>query len=107
MNLVLLSFLMFLSGFATDFTLVMYVQKVAEYKRLKSLDIKKKKLLRDAAFWSIATGICSILMVEGLTTNLLTTSFWLFGLWLGTYFSDDLETFFKNLLGRLHGKKIF
>ena len=86
MNLVIQSVVMFLIGFCTDIIWVLYIQNVADKKRVA------------AANYSVMTGICGILWVEGLLSNVYLMVFWLAGMWIGTYFADQIESFVKRLI---------
>jgi hypothetical protein len=79
------SLILLVSGFITDIVWALYIRKVSENKRLQ------------ASFLSVGTGICTIIFVKGLLTNFWLTFPWLVGLFFGTFYSNNLETFFKKL----------
>lgn len=99
MNLWLLAITLFISGIVTDFMWAIYIQKLSECKRTQD-SLKRKLLLREAAFWSVGIGLCSIFLVEGIIVNFYVSLIWLVGLWLGTYYSNTFESFFRKLFGQ-------
>jgi len=101
MNLYVLAATLLLSGIITDFTWAMYIQKLAEYK-IPSVEDKenpkrRKLILREAAFWSSGTGLCTVFLIEGIIVNFYVSLFWLVGLWIGTYYSNTIEVFLRKL----------
>lgn len=86
--------LLFIAGFLTDFTWVFYVRYVNAKKRFL------------AAWWSVGTGICTLIFVETVVGNFYGGLFWLTGLWFGTFFSDNIESFAKKIIdGRRNRKR--
>ena len=85
--------LLFIAGFLTDVTWVFYIRYVSAKKRFA------------AAWWSVGTGICTLVFVEGVVGNVVLGIFWLTGLWFGTYFSDDIETFAKKIVDGRRDRK--
>jgi len=70
---------MFLTGFVTDVTWALYIKYVGGGNKLKG------------AFYSVGTGICTVVFVEGTIVSIWLTPFWLIGLFLGTYYSNEVE----------------
>lgn len=89
MNNWLLAIVMFCSGVVTDVLWAFYIQALAEHARTS-----KKRYLRAAAWWSVGTGVCTLVFVEGVVQNVWISTIWLVGLWLGTYFSATVKQFF-------------
>jgi hypothetical protein len=89
MNEILYCFVLFLSGFITDVIWVFYIKYVSEGK------------LFIGAFFSVATGICTIIFVEGLINSKISMLFWLAGLFLGTWQAQK----FKEMLVKAWTKK--
>jgi uncharacterized membrane protein len=77
------------SGFVTDIIWALYIRKVNEKKKLQ------------AALYSVGTGICTVVFVEGLLISFWLTFPWLVGLFCGTYFSDDVEQYLTTKLKRI------
>ena len=78
--------MMFLIACFTDVIWVLYIQRVAEKRKFA------------AANYSIITCICGIIWIEGLLSNIWLMIFWLAGMWVGTYFADEIESFVKRLI---------
>jgi len=79
------------SGFVTDLIWTPYIRAVARYEQTKN-----KRDLRTAANYSAGTGLCTLLLVEAVILDPLISSFWLAGLWLGTYYSGDVKRLWEN-----------
>jgi len=79
---------LFVAGFLTDVIWALYIRKIANKNKLQG------------ALYSVGTGICAIIFVEGLLTNIYLMIPWLIGLFFGSYFSDNIEQvlikFFKG-----------
>ena len=84
--MLLYALILFLAGTFTDITWALYIRKVAEHKRLSG------------ALYSVGTGLCTVIIIEGIITNIWLFIPWLFGLFVGTYFSDDVEKSMKNFV---------
>jgi len=78
-NFFISAFLLFISGVLTDIIWALYIQKLAEKKNFQG------------ALYSVGTGICTVIFVEGLLYSLWIMPFWLFGLFIGTYYSNRIE----------------
>ena len=96
MNNWLLAILMFCSGVVTDVLWAFYIQSLAEHARTG-----RKRYLRAAAWWSVGTGVCTLVFVEGVVQNVWISTIWLLGLWLGTYYSATV----KHFLGVQYAEK--
>jgi hypothetical protein len=96
MNDWLLALLMLVSGVITDITWAFYIQELSAHERTK-----EKRHLRNAAWWSVGTGMCTLVFIEGVVQNIWISLLWLVGLWFGTYYS----AFLKQLFGIHYGKK--
>jgi len=79
---------MFLGGIVTDLVWTPYIRKLAD------------KQYFQAAFWSVGTGICSLVLFQGFLVYKLTCVFWLFGLFIGTWKGDKLSNLIDRLLNR-------
>ena len=77
--------IIFLVGFLTDGIWVLYITKVNEKKKLQ------------AANYSAIIGLSSFLWLEGMLQSKILVVFWLFGLWLGTYFAYEIEAVIKKI----------
>ena len=77
--------LLLLAGILTDVTWALYIQALADRRRLP------------AALYSVGTGIVSIVFVEGALHAPFLLAFWLVGLFVGTYFVQNIEVFVKGL----------
>lgn len=84
--------LLFLAGVCTDVTWALYIQALADRRRLS------------AALYSVGTGIVSIVFVEGVIHNVWMTTFWLAGLFVGTYYASAIEQYVKGLWKNVHCK---
>ena len=76
--------LLLLAGILTDVTWALYIQALADRRRLP------------AAFYSVGTGIVSIVFVEGAIHVPWLISFWLAGLFIGTYYVQNIEKFMRG-----------
>jgi len=81
---------MFASGVVTDVIWAMYITKLSEHKHLQ------------AAIYSVGTGLVTIIFIEGMITNLYLTIPWLCGLFVGTFYSDTIESWIKS---KIHHEK--
>jgi hypothetical protein len=80
------AFILFFVGCLTDTIWVLYITNVTNKNRLK------------AANYSVLTGICGFAWLEGMMADKILVVFWLVGLWCGTYFAEQIESFVKRLL---------
>ena len=77
--------LLFLAGIVTDVTWALYIQALADRKRLP------------AALYSVGTGVVSIVFVEGMIHDPVLSVFWLVGLFFGTFYASSIQQFVKGL----------
>jgi len=96
MNPWFLALMLFISGFLTDLTWVFYVQALAEHARTG-----KKYYLKVASWWSVGTGLCTLVVFEGIMQNFWVSLVWLVGLWCGTRSSAIV----KQLFGIKHDQE--
>ena len=89
MNVFIFGLIMFVSGVVTDTLWAFYIQSMAAYERTR-----EQRYLKAAAWWSVGTGVCTLVFVEGVVQNVVVATVWLLGLWLGTYYSTVLKTLF-------------
>ena len=69
----LYSLIMFIVGIITDLIWTPYIRKLSDKEYFQ------------AGFWSVGTGICTLLFLEGFLVYKLTCIFWLAGLFVGTW----------------------
>jgi hypothetical protein len=82
--------ILFLSGVTTDLLWTPYIQAVADKRMLT------------AGLYSVGTGVISIVFVEGIILDMYSMPFWLVGLFVGTYFSDNFQKFVKGRINVYH-----
>lgn len=85
LHIVLYSLGLFLTGCITDIIWALYIRNVSENDKLK------------AAIYSVGTGICTIIFVEGILHGIFYSIFWLIGLFIGTYYSNSIEIFMEKI----------
>jgi hypothetical protein len=78
LEFLLFSLIMFLAGIVTDLIWTVYIRKLSD------------KDYFQAGFWSVGTGICTLLLIEGFLVYKLTCIFWLMGLFVGTWKATHL-----------------
>jgi len=87
--------LLFLAGVLTDVTWALYIQALADRRRLP------------AALYSVGTGIVTIVFVEGMLHDPILSIFWLIGLFFGTYHVSNIEKFVKGMWNAIYkGRRI-
>jgi hypothetical protein len=78
--------ILFLIGCVTDIIWVLYITNVSEKHRVK------------AATYSVLTGICGFVWLEGMMADKFLVIFWLCGLWVGTYYAEMIESVVKRMI---------
>lgn len=94
MQTALFALTLFLSGALADLFWAFYLLNMAAVDRTG-----EKLYRRRAAWWSVAMGVCSWLMVDGMVENKWLTLIWLVGLWCGTYYAHPIRQYF---IGNTH-----
>jgi hypothetical protein len=83
---------LFLAGALADLFWAYYLLNMSLVESTAGL----RKYRRRAAWWSVALGMGSWLMVDGMMANKWLVSFWLIGLWCGTYYAYPIKQFFMD-----------
>ena len=83
--MILKAFEIFFAALAGDVFWALYIKKVAQHKRLQ------------ASNYAVMVGFCFLISLSILINSFWYGIFHLMGLWVGTYYHQQLEDFFTKL----------
>ena len=77
----------FLAGFVLDVFWALYIQANSDRARLR------------AALYSVCIGLSQGVFVKSVQEDAATLVFWLCGLFIGTYYANEVEQWFTKYMG--------